>query len=67
MQNLQKQTEFINFMFYIKIYSISLKTVKLNPEWVLYATTGRYIAFKNLSWKCSMAYWDNICLLSLSR
>ena len=40
--------------FYVKDFSVSLKIVKrLTPEWVLYATRGRFMAVKNLLWECS--------------
>ena len=41
----KKKTEFINVMFHVKNWSISLKVViNLTPEWLLYSTSGREIA-----------------------
>ena len=41
----KKKTEFINVMFHVKNWSISLKVViYLIPEWLLYSTSGREMA-----------------------
>ena len=40
----KNKTEFINVMFHVKNWSISLKVVKLTPEWVLFSTSGREMA-----------------------
>ena len=40
----KKKNEFINVMFHVYNWSISLKVLKLNPRMVLHATSGREMA-----------------------